>query len=112
MATAELEFRVGVQNKDATVSDLRFCESDENIFHCLVALIREEDGSFSGLVLNLPGAGSSGKTEEDAIRNVKESVCGLIESYKATGDPIPWKDATPGDIPAGANRPTWILVHV
>ena len=35
-------------------------------YRCHLAIIREDDASFSAIALNLPGAGSIGDTEEDA----------------------------------------------
>ena len=59
---------------------------------CLIDLIPEEDGSFSAVVLNLPGTGSCGATEEEAMENVKEAILGVIESYKADGREVPWRE--------------------
>jgi antitoxin HicB len=53
--------------------------------------IPEEDGGFSTIAINLPGAGSCGDTEEESIANAKEAVQGVLESYQETGDPIPWQ---------------------
>jgi predicted RNase H-like HicB family nuclease len=69
----------------------------------------EDDGSFSAIVLNLPGAGSSGTTEEEALENVKEAVRGILEDYKDSGEEIPWKDTSKVCIPPGA-RQKWIIV--
>jgi predicted RNase H-like HicB family nuclease len=82
-----------------------------NAYRCHICLIPEEDGEFSALVLNLPGAGSCGPTEAEAIQNVEESIRGLIEVYKDYGDPIPWKDSRAEEIPNGA-KTKWILVNV
>ena len=74
----------------------------ENGYRCDICLLQEEDGTFTAIVLNLPGAASCGETEPDALRNVEESIRGLIEVYKEHGNPIPWKEYAPEDIPAGA----------
>ena len=79
-------------------------------YRCHVCLIPEEDGSFSAIVVNLPGAGSCGDTEEEALENVREAILGVIESYIASGEEIPWKDAESEDIPAGAKH-KWMLVN-
>jgi predicted RNase H-like HicB family nuclease len=79
-------------------------------YRCHVCLVREEDGSFSAIVLNLPGAGSCGDTEEEALQNVREAIHGLIESYSEAGQEIPWKNSTSDDIPNGAKQ-KWILVN-
>ena len=54
---------------------------------CHIALIRESDG-VSAIVMNLPGAGSCGNTEEEALSNVREAISGVIESYGQGA--IPW----------------------
>jgi predicted RNase H-like HicB family nuclease len=74
-------------------------------------LIPEDDGSFSAVVLNLPGVGSCGATREEALRNVREAVLGAIESYAAHHEEIPWRDSVLEDVPKGAER-QWILVNV
>jgi predicted RNase H-like HicB family nuclease len=82
----------------------------QKVYRCHICLIPEEDGTFSVVVLNLPGAGSCGRTKEEAIENVREAVLGVIESYSAHGEEIPWKNAEPEDIPANG-MPKWILVN-
>jgi predicted RNase H-like HicB family nuclease len=92
---------------------LFLCNPDwrsQNAYRCHVCIIREDDGSFSALVLNLPGTGSCGSTEEEALRNVTEAVCGVIASHRDAGEEIPWRDAASCDIPAGAKL-KWILVN-
>jgi predicted RNase H-like HicB family nuclease len=83
----------------------------ESAYRCNVCLVPEEDGKFSAIVLNLPGAASSGKTESEALANVEESIRGLIEVYKEHHDPIPWKDYRSEDIPSGT-KTQWIMVNV
>ena len=80
-------------------------------YRCHLAIVRENDGSFSAIVLNLPGAGSVGASEEEAIESAKEAVAGVIESYIEDGEQIPWitpEDYTP---PADAKL-RWIIVNV
>jgi predicted RNase H-like HicB family nuclease len=79
-------------------------------YRCQIALMREDDDSYSAIVLNLPGAGSCGQTADEALENVKEAVAGLIKSYSDTGTSIPWKDVRKNDIPEGAEL-RWILVN-
>ena len=77
-----------------------------------VLLTKDEDDmdSFSAVVLNLPGAGSSGATEEEALENAKEAVRGVLEEYKASGRDIPWKDSSTISIPPGAKQ-KWIILN-
>jgi predicted RNase H-like HicB family nuclease len=83
---------------------------EQAAYRCHVCLIREDDGRFSAIVLNLPGAGSCGGTEEEALENVREAVLGVIESHIAAGEGIPWRDALSSEIPDGAKQ-KWILVN-
>ena len=78
-------------------------------YRCHVCMIREDDGTFSAIVLNLPGCGSCGDTKDEAIANVREAVLGVIESHRTANEPIPWQDAESDDIPNGASQ-KWILV--
>jgi predicted RNase H-like HicB family nuclease len=79
-------------------------------YRCHVCLVHEDDGAFSAIVLNLPGAGSCGDTAEEALRNVREAVLGVIESYTEDGERIPWQDSDEREIPDGA-RLIWIIVN-
>jgi predicted RNase H-like HicB family nuclease len=84
---------------------------EESAYRCHICLVPEDDGQFSAIVLNLPGAASCGATESEALENVQESIRGLIEVYKEHDDPIPWKDSRSEEIPAGT-KTQWILVNV
>src|SRR4030066_1987144 len=68
-------------------------------YRCHLAILREDDGAISAIVLNLPGAGSCGDTEEEAIANVREAVTGGIESYVSDGEAIPRKDMNSYTLP-------------
>lgn len=80
-----------------------------NAYRCHVCLIPEEDGTFSAVVLNLPGAGSCGATVEEALRNVREAILGVIQSHAEAGEEIPWQDSLSCEIPENATQ-KWILV--
>ena len=99
MPTFELENTAGRSPEIAAQSWL-----ERSAYRCDICLIREEDGSFSAVVLNLPGAGSCGETSEQAMENVREAVLGVIDSYLEAGEEIPWRDSTSDDIPVGATR--------
>jgi predicted RNase H-like HicB family nuclease len=79
-------------------------------YRCHVLLITEDDGTLSGVALNLPGAGSCGASEEEVIANVQEAVKGVIDSYRRSGKVIPWVDSTHSKLPDGAKQ-KWILVN-
>jgi predicted RNase H-like HicB family nuclease len=83
--------------------------SESKAYRCHVLLIQEEDGTYSGIVMNLPGAGSCGDTEEETLANVREAVRGVIDSCRAHGEEIPWSESSGRDMPAGAKQ-QWILV--
>ncbi len=74
-------------------------------------MIKEDDGSYSAIVLNLPGAGSCGDSEDQAIENAREAVVGAIRSYLEHGEDVPWKDVTGEDLPEGC-RLVRVLVNV
>lgn len=82
------------------------------VLRCHLAILRDVDGGFSVLVLNLPGTGSCGATEDEAIANVREAVAGVVGTYRDDGLDIPWEyvDAYRDRIPEGAKL-KWILVH-
>jgi predicted RNase H-like HicB family nuclease len=80
-------------------------------YRCHLAILKEDDGTYSAIALNLPGAGSCGDTEEDAANNAKEAIAGVIESYQTRGVAIPWRDIAEYTIPEGAAQ-KWILVNV
>lgn len=52
-------------------------------------IISEEDGTFSGLVLTLPGVGSCGDTREELKVNIEDAVKGVLGIYK-TPEEVPW----------------------
>lgn len=81
-----------------------------NAYRCHLLLIAEDEGDWSAVVLNLPGVGSCGATEAEAVENVKEAVLGAMESYQAAGEDIPWTDSSNSPIPDRAKQ-KWILVH-
>lgn len=86
--------------------------SGDNVYQFQIALIKSE-GCYESFVVNLPGALSYGDTVDDAVKYAIESAVGLLESYKAHGEDIPWDylgewyetDETP-------ILKKWILVHV
>ena len=73
-----------------------------------VQLIAEEGGGFSAVALNLPGTGSCGDTEQEALGNFKEAARGALASYLEAGDAIPWVNDLKS-LPSGGK---WITVHV
>lgn len=82
----------------------------QNAYRCHVCLIPEDDGTWSAIVVNLPGAASCGDSEEEALLNVREALVGLIRSYLADEEAIPWCDTTAECIPQNAKQ-VWIFVN-
>jgi predicted RNase H-like HicB family nuclease len=78
-------------------------------YRCHLAILCEDDGTYSAIVLNLPGAGSCGASEAEAIQNAREAAMGVISSFIEDGEEIPWVDASSEQIPEGAKQ-KWILV--
>ncbi len=76
--------------------------------HLLIS--KDEFGVYSAVALNLPGAGSCGDTEDEAIENAKEAVREVLASYAASGKDAPWKDSTRTEIPEGTKQ-KWIIVY-
>jgi predicted RNase H-like HicB family nuclease len=103
MATAILS-----NNSEKTKYEIGGTVFDPKSYRCHFAIIKDDETGFSVLVLNLPGAGSSGETEEEAVENAKQAAIATIESYLADGEEIPWV-ACDYDIPAGAKL-KWVLV--
>ena len=80
-------------------------------YRCHVAILRDEDGGFSVVVLNLPGIGSCGDSKEEALSNAREAIEAAIQSWIEDGIDFPWVDQTKYEIPEGAEQ-KWILVNV
>ena len=81
---------------------------DTSAYRFYVQIIAEEDTGFSAIALNLPGTGSCGDTEQEALENFQEAARGALASYLEAGDTIPWvKEAK--SLPSGGK---WITVHV
>lgn len=71
--------------------------SAKNAYRFQTLVSADEDGVVSIVALTLPGLGSCGETEQEAIENFKEAAAGILASYREEGKDIPWKDATPPD---------------
>jgi antitoxin HicB len=77
-------------------------------YKCPVLLITEKEGGFSAVSANLPGVGSQGETEEEALANFEEAMAGALASYREHGEEIPWTEEEQG---APEDRKRWIIVH-
>ncbi len=99
---------INVSQCERSSANLESGRESEETYAIHVLIATEEDGSYSAIVLNLPGTGSCGDTKDEAIANVTEAVKGVLESYKDSGMSIPWKDSRSDETP-GDKR--WINVH-
>lgn len=108
MSTTDVSYEL-VNNAITLAEEPQWDKSTFDRYHVHVAVVKEEDGAFSAIVLNLPGAGSCGPTEKEAIENAKEAVLGVIESHRAAGEEVPWIDCYQEDVPDGATL-KWVLV--
>lgn len=95
-----------------TVSDQNtYGEEHAAIHRFQLALLQEDDGTVSALVVNLPsGIGSCGDTEEEATEHVREAIEGVLEEYATSGVDIPWIDPMTVVLPQGSKQ-KWIIVH-
>lgn len=80
---------------------------DARQLHLLIT--RDDDGTYSAVVWNLPGAGSCGPTETEAVERAKEAALGVVEGYEAAGADIPWRDVTTVEVPPGAKHRVVVL---
>ena len=74
-----------------------------------VALGPSEEGEIPVRIPALPGVVSQGRSESEALENIKEALRGAIEEYHASSDPIPWQE-DPGCDPDETSK--WIQVDV
>jgi predicted RNase H-like HicB family nuclease len=81
------------------------------MYRVYLLITQDEEGTYSAVALNLPGAGSCGDTEAEAVENAKESVVGLLESYRDAGADVPWRDPLSTDIPTDGGTQRVVLVH-
>lgn len=89
---------------------IRGASDEPAVFRCQVAIVRESDGTFSAIVLNLSGVGSCGDTEDEAIAHVREAVAAAVDSFREDGAEIPWLDSSAYTIPDGT-KALWISVN-
>jgi predicted RNase H-like HicB family nuclease len=78
-----------------------------DVVRCHVAIVPEPDG-YSGVVLNLPGTGSSGSTVKETLDRVAEAVCGVIETHRQDRVEVPWAQFY--DVPEGV-LVKWIVIE-
>jgi predicted RNase H-like HicB family nuclease len=58
--------------------------------YSLAFWIVPEDGGFYGIIADLPGCSSDGRTVDECIYNLVEAFTGAVETYFAYYEEIPW----------------------
>jgi predicted RNase H-like HicB family nuclease len=88
------------------------CEQGDNAdpYRVEILTIQEEEGGFSTIALNLPGAGSCGDTKDESVANAKEAIKAVLEVHTKAGDMIPWVEVTADKITRGEREVIWIHV--
>ena len=72
MPTIEMEWKNDTVTQNVARNDWRSSQA----YRLHILLTKDDADSFSAVVLNLPGTGSSGSTEEEALENAKPQACG------------------------------------
>ena len=67
-------------------------EPKGKIYRCPVRIYPEQGGGYYVTCEALPGAASQGDTIPETLDNIQEALTGVIESYLASGEKIPWKE--------------------
>jgi predicted RNase H-like HicB family nuclease len=77
------------------------------LYRC-AADLTPDSGGYSAACPQLPGVASQGDTMDGALVNLCEALKGALDSYRAEGRPVPWREL--GPVPAGAVR-RWLGVQ-
>lgn len=59
-------------------------------FRALAVVEEDEEGMCAAFSPSLPGAAGEGRTPEEALESLRESMAGCIEEYLGSQHPIPW----------------------
>ena len=93
-------------SKGSSAFPLENWQEPKETYRVYILTTPEDDGGFSTVAINLPGAASCGDTAEESVANAKEAIKAVLEVHREYGDPIPWRPVTE-KIP-GAK---WINIH-
>ncbi len=85
-------------------------KNDAKPYRIEILTIKEKEGGYSTIALNLSGAGSCGENKDESIANARNAVKDALETYKELGLPIPWAEVTPDKLVCGERRVIWIDV--
>ena len=72
------------------MSTAELAKYTDRVFHFIVH--RAEEGGFWGEAVELPGAMSQGRTEEELERNMRDALLAVLESHIADGEEPPFED--------------------
>jgi predicted RNase H-like HicB family nuclease len=92
------------------IDDGEWTEHEGDLYRFHVVLTPSEDGGYTVTVPRLPGAISEGETESEALDNIREALKGLLAAYKASGEPIPWRQPEVATPPDGVARTVFVNV--
>ncbi len=60
----------------------------------VVTLVLGEDGFIVAECPSLPGCVSQGKTKDEALKNIKEAIEGILEVRQQMNSPIPLREVS------------------
>ncbi len=78
-----------ILNQIKTVKSATGNTAVEGTLKIAITLEQDEDGFIVASCPALPGCHSQGRTEEEAIANIREAIRGYIASMRRHGEPIP-----------------------
>lgn len=70
-------------------------------YECCVHVCPDATSGFYAYAVNLPGVVSEGDTEQEAIEGIKDAFRGVVQTYRESGESIPWTDCA-DPLPDGA----------
>jgi antitoxin HicB len=77
---------MGLEQARKTVAST---DINDGVMKFIITLEQDEDGYIVASCPALPGCYSQGKTDEEAISNIKEAIRGYIASMRRHGEPVP-----------------------
>lgn len=87
---------VGATNVQVEAKPWKKANPPEELGYCFDAvLVKDEAGDYVATVAQLPGVISEGNDFRSAIDTLVEAFRATIETYKAEGMPIPWREPPP-----------------
>lgn len=79
------------------------------VFDCHILLSKNDDGSLTGVVSNLPEVHGTAQNERDLLRKLMNEFKASVSRYTADGKTIPWQETRK---PAPGEQQRWIPVHL